>query len=74
MSVNSSLREVCGGRAMNIEVVPPDPRPENARYICNLCGQPSDLTICDECSERLRLEALSRKKREEQGNAWTRWE
>ena len=42
-------------------------RPEHTRHVCNLCGKPSEMTICDECSERLRVEALSRKKHEEQG-------
>jgi hypothetical protein len=32
------------------------------------------MTICDECSERLRVEALGRKKHEEQGDAWSHWE
>jgi hypothetical protein len=33
-----------------------------------------ETTICDECSELLRIEALARKKHEEQGNAWSHWE
>jgi hypothetical protein len=32
------------------------------------------MTICDECSERLHVEALSRKKHEEQGDEWSHWE
>ncbi len=51
-----------------------DSRPEHARHVCNMCGKPSEATICDECSERLRIEALSRKKHEEQGDAWSHWE
>jgi uncharacterized protein YlaI len=51
-----------------------DPRPEQALHVCNICGKPSETTICDECSERLRVEALARKKHEEQGNAWSHWE
>jgi uncharacterized protein YlaI len=64
-------------REANMKVVlreQSDPRPEHARHVCNLCGEPSEMTICDECSERLRVEALSRKKHEEQGNAWSHWE
>ena len=49
-------------------------RPEHAHHVCNMCGKPSEITICDECSERLRVEALARKKHEEQGNAWSHWE
>jgi hypothetical protein len=50
-----------------------DQPPEDARH-CNICGEPSEVTICDGCSERLRIEALSRKKHEEQGNAWSHWQ
>jgi predicted amidophosphoribosyltransferase len=52
----------------------PDSRPEDAPHVCNVCGQAAEKTICDECSERLRIEALSRKKHEEQGDAWSHWE
>jgi hypothetical protein len=52
----------------------PTPRPEHARHVCNVCGKPSEITICGECSERLRVEALARKKHEEQGDAWSHWE
>ena len=61
---------------MEILPVPrdPTPRPEHARHVCNMCGKPSEITICEECSERLRVEALARKKHEEQGDAWSHWE
>ena len=61
---------------MEILPLPGDPtsRPEHAHHVCNVCGKPSEITICDECSERLRMEALARKKHEEQGNAWSHWE
>jgi hypothetical protein len=63
-------------RRQSMEIVPlrSDPRPEYAHHVCNMCGKPSEITICDECSERLRVEALDRKKHEEQGNAWSHWE
>jgi hypothetical protein len=60
-----------------MNVVPrerPDPRPEHAHHVCNMCSRLSEKTICDDCSERLRIEALGRKKREEQGDAWSHWE
>jgi len=59
-----------------MEIVPlrSNRQPEHARHVCNMCGKPSEITICDECSERLRIEALARKKHEEQGNAWSHWE
>ena len=59
---------------MNTDVLRIEPRPEHARHVCNLCGNPSEKTICDQCSERLRVEALGRKKHEEQGDAWSHWE
>ncbi len=40
--------------------LPSDPQPEHAHHVCNMCGKPSEITICDECSERLRMEALAR--------------
>jgi len=52
----------------------PSPQPEHVHHVCNICGKASESPICDECSERMRMEALARKKREEQGNAWSHWE
>lgn len=31
------------------------PRPQHARQVCSMCGEPSEVTICEECSERLRF-------------------
>ena len=63
-------------RRQNMEIAPmrSNPQQEHAHHVCNMCGKPSEITICDECSERLRIEALARKKHEEQGNAWSHWE
>jgi CDGSH-type Zn-finger protein len=47
---------------------------EHERHLCNVCGKRSEGPICDDCSERIRMEALWRKKREEQGNAWSPWD
>ena len=60
-------------RRQSMKIVPL-PRPEHAHHVCNMCGKPSEITICDECSERLRIEALAKKKHEEQGSAWCHWE
>jgi hypothetical protein len=49
-------------------------RPLHPEHVCNICGQTSESTICEGCSERIRIEALARKKHEERGNAWTHWE
>jgi hypothetical protein len=35
------------------------------RQVCLLCGKPSSKTICDACADRLRGEALEKKKKEE---------
>jgi hypothetical protein len=48
-------------------------RPEHARHVCNTCGRPSENTICETCSGRIRVEALAWKKHEERGNAWVEW-
>ena len=49
-------------------------RSKRTERVCNVCGRPSERTICEQCSERIRVEALTRKKRDEQGDAWTHWE
>ena len=59
---------------MNIAALRSDPRPGHAHQVCNMCGKPSEITICNECSERLGVEAVARKKHEEQGDAWSHWE
>ena len=38
---------------------------ETKKKTCMLCGKPSPDTICAACSERLRGEALDKKKKEE---------
>jgi hypothetical protein len=48
--------------------------PEEAGRVCHMCGKPSQRLICEECSKRIHLEAIARKKREEQGNSWGHWE
>jgi len=55
-------------------VPPPAPHDERQTHLCNVCGKPCESVICEECSERIRMETLSRRKREEQGNAWSPWE
>ncbi len=39
--------------------------PEKKRQVCMMCGKPSEKTICNACAERLRGEALNRKKKDE---------
>jgi hypothetical protein len=49
-------------------------RPVLAGHVCNVCGQRSESMICEGCSARIHIEALTRKKHEERGDAWTHWE
>lgn len=35
------------------------------KQLCMICAKPSEKTICDACSEKLRGEALNKKKKEE---------
>ncbi len=39
--------------------------PEKKKSVCMMCGKPSEKTICNACAERLRGEALNRKKKDE---------
>jgi len=47
----------------------PTHRPEHAKQVCNICGKPWPGTICDVCADRVRAEALHRKKLEEKPNS-----
>lgn len=35
--------------------------------VCNVCGKPSVSSICPICVDRIRAEAIARKKREDKG-------
>jgi len=39
--------------------------PPPKKQVCMVCGKPSTKTICDACADKLRGEALNRKKKEE---------
>ena len=54
---------------MIIYIARPALRAEHARHVCNLCGAPSEDTICEACSNKVRAEALDRKRREDRGEA-----
>ena len=47
----------------------PTHRPEHAKEVCNVCGKPALSTICDMCSDKVRAEALNKKKNEEKVHA-----
>ena len=38
---------------------------QSKRQLCMICAKPSEKTICDACSEKVRGEALHKKKKEE---------
>ena len=42
---------------------------ERARENCLICGKHSEKTICDACSDKIRSNALARKKHENKGDA-----
>jgi len=44
-------------------------RPEHASHVCNLCGRPSEDTICEACAVIVRATALAIKKHEDRGEA-----
>lgn len=44
-------------------------RSEHARHVCNVCGKPSEDTICEACSVLVRAAALAIKKHEDKGEA-----
>jgi len=41
--------------------------PKRRKRACNLCGKPSEDHICPTCADRIRAEAVARKKREDKG-------
>ena len=47
----------------------PTLRSEHAKQVCNLCGKPWLDTICDACADRVRAEALDKKRHEEKRNS-----
>jgi hypothetical protein len=45
--------------------IPMEPR--GRKEVCNVCGKPSGSSICPPCADRIRAEAVARKKREDKG-------
>lgn len=49
---------------------PPEKGPAQAKQrkrVCSVCGKTSGSSICGMCADRIRAEALARKKREDKG-------
>lgn len=38
-----------------------------SKRVCSICGKPSAKIICDACADKIRAEALARKKQMEKG-------
>ena len=38
-----------------------------AQSFCEVCGKPSEVPICAGCGDRIRAEAVARKRREDKG-------
>lgn len=41
--------------------------PRQRKQVCNVCGKASGGSICAACADRIRAEAVARKKREDKG-------
>ena len=44
-----------------------DKRKASPWSFCEVCGKPSQVPICAGCADRIRAEAVARKKREDKG-------
>ncbi len=42
-------------------------RKASVRSFCEVCGKPSQVPICGACGDRIRAEAMARKRREDKG-------
>ena len=40
---------------------------QRATHVCEVCGKPSVNPICSSCSDKIRAEAVARKRREDKG-------
>lgn len=54
---------VPGGRTQTSTVM----QPKRRTRVCNVCGKPSSSSICPTCADKIRAEAIARKKRKDKG-------
>ena len=40
---------------------------EHSKHVCSICGKPSEKMIYGACTDKIRADALARKKRSEKG-------
>ena len=67
LSVSSNERRkdvgVPGGRTQTPTVM----QTKRRKQVCSVCGKPSGNSICPTCADKIRAEAVARKKREDKG-------
>jgi len=63
MAISSETPEGVGAARETKGSVQVKPR----RRVCSVCSKPSGSSICGMCADRIRAEALARKKREDKG-------
>lgn len=62
-----SLRKRRCGRSSGREESPEYDRPEGRRRLCIICRKPSDEMICGACADKVRADAVEKKRWEEKG-------
>jgi K+-sensing histidine kinase KdpD len=65
VSPNEMPKDV--GVARGSSQIPTATESKRRKRVCNLCGKPSEDNICPRCADRIRAEAVARKKREDKG-------
>jgi hypothetical protein len=60
------ISQVISGQVPVTNTTNPAP-PKQRKQVCSVCGKPSGSNICGTCSDRIRAEALARKRREDKG-------
>jgi recombinational DNA repair protein RecR len=53
--------------ARNVVSTGSDNKSQKARPVCEVCGKSSTSPICQACADKIRAEAVARKKREDKG-------
>jgi nucleotide-binding universal stress UspA family protein len=66
VSSNESGKDV-GNPEGKIQTPPIVLEPEQHKQFCKVCGKPSSSNICPICADKIRAEAVARKKREDKG-------
>ncbi len=67
VSTNEVRKDVGVSRGSSQTPTPNAMEPRSRKRVCNLCGKPSEDNICPTCADKIRAEAVARKKREDKG-------